>query len=669
MRLTTSGRSLCGVGHGVVSVDGVVVVEGGGKPCQLNSTRFIYQRGSTLESRLIEDPAAGAVWVSDVGAHILRAGGGHWASLASSGLYVNNAHWPMSPLPGLWDVSPDGEILICPDYNTGPEAGQGIDWVDPETKTVLKSLPPHVTGPIRVDATAGPTVRSLSNGRAVWITGNEVRTTGLVSFIPLPYAMDFVVPVEAADGEVWLLERWSEARLTLRRSWSTWGYLLADGVETWAPDAIASGHGGIRVAYCQTANEAPIHVDGLLVSPKRIDVGLSGPMIDFAQPLLPPVTRVVKPYRDYAFITYTFNHLTTPVGDIVLPIRYSKSALVTLDDSGYGRVDTVDSLKAPDEPYAVYAGEDSEMSCEDAIRLARAEIGDAEIGVLAYQDSVPVRDSVLMLLEKGDAISWPNYLNHDEPVSAFKVRVGAEYERVCARLEALGRADVKAIPVVGIHKRIDADHPSGLPLDGLIGAFIACTELSDEQDWFGLNVFRQGTTDMPPEMIPYLTEFLSGVGAVAMLPTPVPDPPDPPDPPDDTYPRAKEVDMANAIVGVRGPGGKFGRVDPNDPEHIFFDREDVGPHEEVEVMPREGKPGQYALRFVAANVVINGAGDWAQGGTALPFNTRPVDKIGGHEEFFLAIQPPDDHLITAMIHYHEDGKWWTGAPLSIVEIK
>lgn len=125
--------------------------------------------------------------------------------------------------------------------------------------------------------------------------------------------------------------------------------------------------------------------------------------------------------------------------------------------------------------------------------------------------------------------------------------------------------------------------------------------------------------------------------------------------------------VENTIVGLRGPGGKFGRCDPNEPQTIYWDKDDVGPHEQVELLPREGKPGVYALHFLAADVVVNGASDWIVGGVAQPFNTRPMDQIAGQEEFYVSLQPPDFALITALVYFNDQGVVWTSAPLTLIE--
>jgi hypothetical protein len=152
-------------------------------------------------------------------------------------------------------------------------------------------------------------------------------------------------------------------------------------------------------------------------------------------------------------------------------------------------------------------------------------------------------------------------------------------------------------------------------------------------------------------------------------PEPAPDPaPLPPDS-SDPFPSAHEVtDMDPEIVGVLGPGGMFGRVDPSEPDRIYFDRSSVGAHERVEVTKPDDK---FTLRFVDANVIVNFADRWGSGeidGESVDldrqFETRPPDQRGSHERPDVVRMP--DGRIVAYVAHTRDGRQFTSAPLTLV---
>jgi hypothetical protein len=126
--------------------------------------------------------------------------------------------------------------------------------------------------------------------------------------------------------------------------------------------------------------------------------------------------------------------------------------------------------------------------------------------------------------------------------------------------------------------------------------------------------------------------------------------------------------MDPEIVGVLGPGGMYGRVDPAEPDRIYFDRSSVGAHERVEVTKPDDK---FSLRFVDANVIVNFADRWGSGeidGESVDldrqFETRPPDQRGSHERPDVVRMP--DGRIVAYVAHERDGRQFTSAPLTLV---
>lgn len=166
----------------------------------------------------------------------------------------------------------------------------------------------------------------------------------------------------------------------------------------------------------------------------------------------------------------------------------------------------------------------------------------------------------------------------------------------------------------------------------------------------------------------------ASVAPPAPEPTPVPAPtptPDPPVviPPPRFAPASRYEGHMPKILGyIVGSGGGVGRVDPSE-KRLHFDRaiangHNAGGHELVELLPRDN--GKFAVRFVDANVVVNGAPKW-QCGTDLDrqFETRPADQIRGHEEWTATVQP--NGRIQLVIEHEENGQRFTSVPLTFVE--
>ncbi len=148
-------------------------------------------------------------------------------------------------------------------------------------------------------------------------------------------------------------------------------------------------------------------------------------------------------------------------------------------------------------------------------------------------------------------------------------------------------------------------------------------------------------------------------------PTPTPQPipapsPEPAHPPLTPY----EVQPMTQRGYLLGPGGLYARVDPSEPGVVHFDRVTPGAHEEVEVTKPDSK---YAVRFVAADVLLNFRPKWSCDGVDLQrqFETRPLDKRGADESpnFYVS---PEGQVICHVVHVF-DGRRFTSATLTFVE--
>jgi hypothetical protein len=420
--------------------------------------------------------------------------------------------------------------------------------------------------------------------------------------------------------------------LTLRPADSLAGLVLTEGI-AFGPDAVALSDELVLVGWANASAERPedLVLHHVPLEDERIDLSY------------PPRSAVVRPHRAFALASYAFGDDCTPLADVVLPMQAAPETVDAYVEDGYEIIDRTDlALDVP--AWALYAGERSGVSCEAAIDEARPQAERDGVGLLVYQDSREIRDSVVAKLRKGDALAPQCYLEHGEPVADFARRVREECDRLAARLPA----GVVLMPAVGWHTRKDDAHPDGLPAASLCWAWVALTGLADLGQWFGLIGFREGLADFCEALAPYLEDFDSGIPVLAYPPTPDP----PPDPVDPTDPDLPDIDppappfipeaVALSIEGdiMRGylrhrVTRKVARVDPaprpgasgNHQWPVNWDKDDAGGHELGELL-KDGD--RFVFRFEACGRVLclNGAGQW---------ETRA--DAGGDERFLVTDQP------------------------------
>jgi len=120
--------------------------------------------------------------------------------------------------------------------------------------------------------------------------------------------------------------------------------------------------------------------------------------------------------------------------------------------------------------------------------------------------------------------------------------------------------------------------------------------------------------------------------------------------------------MESQRVGVIGPGGFYGRVDPKNKQTILFDRTEVDEQAAVELTKPDDR---FALRFIAADVILNGAPRWLCGTDRnRQFETRAASARGPHEEWTL-VKLPNGQILAYVLH-EADGRAFTSAPLTVV---
>lgn len=139
----------------------------------------------------------------------------------------------------------------------------------------------------------------------------------------------------------------------------------------------------------------------------------------------------------------------------------------------------------------------------------------------------------------------------------------------------------------------------------------------------------------------------------------------------DIYPvKPYEVTMDAETVGIIGPAGKFGRIDPSNINRILFDRTTIGSDEQLELTKPTDK---FMLRFVGKDRILNLAPKW-ECGTDLnrQFETRSPD-AWGHDEQLTVVELVDSSgkpngQYLGYVEHEEDGRRYTSAPVTIVKV-
>lgn len=252
------------------------------------------------------------------------------------------------------------------------------------------------------------------------------------------------------------------------------------------------------------------------------------PWPDFIDPAdqLPPLSDVPLLNRRFGLVCYTFNDYQG-LGNIDLPIRPrlpigQTSVIATLDDV---------SGVHDDDLWAVYSGESQEVSSEQAIAQARAVGEQRKRGLAIYQDSYPMRESVLTLAEAGDILTPQVFRNQGESIDSYRNRLRSAF-RDCS-------LTCETYPTINIHQRYNGETPT-LSVKDVCEGFVAATQIAAEQGWTGMVLFRVGTRDMPAEVIPYIDRFLSGITGAPDARV-LPDEPQEPDQPEPQEPELMNV--------------------------------------------------------------------------------------------------------------------------------
>jgi len=165
-------------------------------------------------------------------------------------------------------------------------------------------------------------------------------------------------------------------------------------------------------------------------------------------------------------------------------------------------------------PYAVWAGEDTGagLTAEAAIDAARPIADKEGAGLVVYQDSRHVRESVLAKLKSHDILAPQFYKDAGESWDDFMHFIHDESERLTAR-------KFRLMPVLSVYDRNGTLSDADMAQVIVLGSHLAAIH-----EWFGAMLFRFGTKDgltntTHTALRPYLERFFNNA--------PLPDQPKP----------------------------------------------------------------------------------------------------------------------------------------------
>lgn len=310
-----------------------------------------------------------------------------------------------------------------------------------------------------------------------------------------------------------------------------------------------------RIGACWRANGGQAH---FLIGP---------PWPDFHDPAndLPPVESVPILGRTFGLVCYCFNDADT-LGNIALNVR-PQSFVLGQDTIAYPE----DAPAVPDtDLFAVGSGEGPLVSAEAALLVAR-EIGDFRArGVLIGPDHEPMRDSLIALVQPYDIASPRCFRNEDEPLWSYDRRMRDEYLRVKNQLPT----GAECWPTVNIHQRYSGATPT-LTVKEVVQGFIAACWRAKADSWPGMVLFRVGTSDVPPEIFPYVERFLSGITGVPKARI-IPETPE-------------ESDMASRGKRLPEPFDKMNEIDAGNGEVALEFPDKIGGFKKIATTTPEGK--------------------------------------------------------------------------------
>lgn len=242
----------------------------------------------------------------------------------------------------------------------------------------------------------------------------------------------------------------------------------------------------------------------------------------------PPLDAVPILNREFGLVFYCYNDVQSP-GNMTLMIRPKvmhsgpeTQFIATTDD---------DHLIHDDKLWAIYSGEASGVPAETAIKQAR-EVGKRrKRGLSIYQDSYPMRDSVMDLSEDKDILTPQVFRNENEPLDSYRSRLRKQFIDCSIVRETW--------ETVNIHRRYaDNGTPQGRPTlskSEVCWGVVTAMQVWAEMGANGGILFRAGTSDVPDEVWKYIEKFrsgITGVPAARVLEDPEP-PPDPKPEPDE----------------------------------------------------------------------------------------------------------------------------------------
>lgn len=203
--------------------------------------------------------------VLERGANWICAGGGNVATGTPAGVSLNAdaRQWPGA---GLCAVSPEGRIVITPQY----QVGEGLLVIEPNGIAVVGLVN---TGPLASDGDGTKHVQLLGD-LLFWVErdgaayGWDLSTGSAIAIAQRIERINFLVPV-LTGNRVRLIER--TERLTARNSDGRVGILVEANPTTWVPDAVQREDGRIAIAWANNKDETADSLQRSYVTPAELN--------------------------------------------------------------------------------------------------------------------------------------------------------------------------------------------------------------------------------------------------------------------------------------------------------------------------------------------------------------------------------------------------------------
>lgn len=190
--------------------------------------------------------------VAPGGALVLAAGNGLYVASLSSGplqgVRSNISGWSTLSLAGLGDMDENGDFAVIQAF----AADRGVSlYSSAGTLITTFDIPISPGGVIRCKTG----ICAFTGSASTW----QLRSLADGSVVPFAQRVQGVietVPIELADGSIWVVERTGNDTLTLRRATDNQGYVISSTI-VYNPDCMEISPGVIRVGYSATAGEGP----------------------------------------------------------------------------------------------------------------------------------------------------------------------------------------------------------------------------------------------------------------------------------------------------------------------------------------------------------------------------------------------------------------------------